>query len=202
MDLLLATHNPHKIREISEILNDHPVNIRTLRDYPELKEIPETGDSFEANALIKARACYQHTGLLSLADDSGLEVDVLNGAPGIYSARYAGIPHDYAANNRKLLNALNDIPEKQRTARFHCVLALVGTTDRRSYAEHCFHGVCEGLIIHELRGDHGFGYDPLFYIPELGKTMAELPPEIKNRISHRAHALKKFRNFWNEWAKQ
>ncbi len=195
MILLLATNNAHKIREISQILDGQPVTMRTLADYPELSEIPETGVTFEANALLKARTCYEHTGLLSLADDSGLEVDALNGDPGVHSAIYSGVPHDYAGNNRKLLKAMESIPAEQRTARFHCVLALVGQSDGREYSERCFHGVCEGMIISELRGARGFGYDPLFYIPRLQKTMAELGPDVKNQISHRADALKKFKSF-------
>lgn len=195
MILLLATNNAYKIREISQILEGLPVTLKTLADYPDLNDIPETGSTFEENALIKARACCEKTGLLSLSDDSGLEVDALNGEPGVHSARYSGAAHDYAGNNRKLLNELENIPAEQRTARFHCVLALVGKNPDETYAEKTFHGVCEGLIIGELRGKHGFGYDPLFYIPRFQKTMAELDPDVKNRISHRAEALNKFSTF-------
>ena len=193
--LLLATNNKHKISEISHILSGLPVELKTLSDYPALQDISEPGNSFEANALIKARTCYEHTGLLSMADDSGLEVDALNGEPGVHSARYSGVTHDYAGNNRKLLNELENIPSERRTARFHCVLALVGNYQDETYGEKTFHGLCEGLIISELRGCNGFGYDPLFYIPHLQKTMAELDPAVKNQISHRADALKKFRAF-------
>ncbi len=195
MILLLATNNKHKISEISHILNGLPVELKTLSDYPELHDIPETGDTFEENALIKARTCFERTGLLSLADDSGLEVDALNGEPGVHSARYSGVVHDYAGNNRKLLDEMESIPTERRTARFHCVIALVGTYQNETYDEKIFHGLCEGLIIGELRGGNGFGYDPLFYIPHLQKTMAELEPAVKNQVSHRADALKKFRCF-------
>ncbi len=195
MILLLATNNSHKIREISKILESLPVELKTLYDYPELNDIPETGDTFEANALIKARACYRHTGLLSLADDSGLEVDALNGEPGVHSARYSGIAHDYVGNNRKLMHEMKSVPAEKRAARFHCVLALVGKYREELYDEKTFHGLCEGMIIGELRGGNGFGYDPMFFIPSLNKTMAELDPVVKNQISHRGDALKKFRTF-------
>lgn len=195
MTFLLATNNAHKIREISQILDGQLVALKTLADYPELNDIPETGATFEENALIKARTCYEHTGLLSLADDSGLEVDALNGEPGVLSARFSGTPHDYTGNNRKLLKAMESIPADRRTARFHCVLALVGPFREEQRMERCFHGACEGIIIGELRGVNGFGYDPLFYIPHFQKTMAELDPIVKNQISHRADALKKFRAF-------
>jgi XTP/dITP diphosphohydrolase len=197
--ILLATNNQHKISEISQILIGLPVDLRTLAEYPELSDIPETGNTFEENALIKARACFDHTGLLSLADDSGLEVDALNGEPGVHSARYSGVPHDYAGNNRKLLDEMKDISAEQRTARFRCVIALVGKNREEEYFEHCFHGICEGMIIDQLRGTQGFGYDPLFFIPSLQKTMAELDPAVKNQISHRADALKKFKSYIESW---
>lgn len=198
LELLIATNNAHKLREIREILSGPTVTLRTVSEFPLLPEVIEDGDTFSENALKKSRACFQFTGLLSLADDSGLEVDALNGRPGVYSARYSGRTHDYPANNRKLLEELRSVPPDKRTARFHCVIALTGLNRAKQPVERLFHGTCEGIILSEERGANGFGYDPLFFLPEYGKTMAEIEPEQKNRISHRANALSKLRCFLNE----
>ncbi len=184
--IVFATRNAHKVKEVTEILGDLPIKILTLQEFPQIGEILETGKSFEENALIKARTAYQATGLLSMADDSGLEVDALNGAPGIYSARYAGEGHDYQANNKKLLEELRDVPPEKRTARFRCVVAIVGP-DVESTVE----GVIHGRIADKPRGHKGFGYDPIFIPEGYRQTFAQLGESIKNKISHRARAFQK-----------
>jgi XTP/dITP diphosphohydrolase len=182
--LVIATSNTHKLEEIIYILNGVFKEILSLKNFPELGPIRETGTSFRENALLKARTFYRHTGLLTLADDSGLEVDALKGAPGIYSARFAGREHDYAANNRKLLQELKNVPDEKREAQFRCVVAMVGENIDR-VAE----GIVPGHIIHEMRGSGGFGYDPLFIPNGFDRTYAELGESVKNRISHRAIAF-------------
>ena len=190
LKIVVATANAHKLKEIREILRDLPVEILSLADFPEIPPIEETGSTFHENALIKARTVYQMTGLLTLADDSGLEVDALNGAPGVYSARYSGREHDYAANNRKLMEEIRRIPPEERGAQFRCVVAIVGTK-----GEHIVEGVVRGHIIPELRGSGGFGYDPLFVPEGYQQTYAELGETVKNQISHRARAFRKAREF-------
>lgn len=188
--IVIASKNEGKIKEIKELLKDIPVEILSLRDFPNIPEIPETGTTFQENALIKARAVTTATGLIALADDSGLEVDYLKGFPGVYSARFAGPQSSDEANNKKLLKALEGVPFERRTGRFRCVIAVTTPKGLEFLSE----GICEGKIAFYPRGREGFGYDPLFYIPSLEKTFAELGPEIKNRISHRAQALQKVRN--------
>ncbi len=183
--LLIATSNAGKVREIKSMLERVPVSLISLADRPGLPEVVEDGCTFEDNARRKAEHYARLTGLLSLADDSGLEVDALGGAPGIYSARYAGIPGDDAANNARLLCALQDIPPQERTARFQCVVVLADSNGSLGVGR----GSIEGLILDAPRGCNGFGYDPLFYVSELGWTAAQLPSATKNRISHRARAL-------------
>jgi len=186
MQLLVATGNAGKLREIRKLFAEHPCQVLGLEDLPPVPEAVEDGASFAENAEKKARHYAQLTGLPTLADDSGLVVDALDGAPGIYSARYAGEKAGDAANNRKLLEALQGVPAVRRRAAFVCALALCepdGTCRQ-------FAGRLEGVILMEPRGDEGFGYDPLFLVPEYGKTLAELPLAIKNRISHRGQALK------------
>jgi len=180
--LVLASNNAHKIIEIERVLSPLGFQLRPLRDFPEIPDPPETGETFEANALQKAEFVFQHTGLLTLADDSGLEVDALNGAPGVYSKRYT--PEAIAeTNNAKLLTELSGI--QNRRARFVCALALVGE-DRNAV----WRGCVEGSIANELRGNQGFGYDPLFLPDERpGRSMAELSGEEKDAISHRGKAL-------------
>ncbi|MDI6710515.1 MAG: XTP/dITP diphosphatase [Bacillota bacterium] len=183
--LVLATRNAGKVRELASILGPLGVDVVSLADYPGLPEIPEEGETFEANAVFKAREVARLTGETALADDSGLDVDALGGAPGVHSARFAGEPKDDAANNAKLLRLLEGIPPEKRTARFRCVVALATPEGEVYTAE----GVSEGVILDKPRGENGFGYDPLFYVPSLGRTFAELDMDAKNRISHRGRAL-------------
>jgi XTP/dITP diphosphohydrolase len=183
--LVLATRNEGKVKEIAALLAPLGIEVVSLAAFPEIPEIPEDGDTFVENALAKARAVAARTGQLVMADDSGLEVDALNGAPGVHSARFAGEPRDDARNNQKLLRLLEGVPWEQRSARFRCVIALVTPGGMERVAE----GVCEGFIGYEPRGTGGFGYDPLFYVPEFDRTFAELDLDTKNRISHRGRAL-------------
>ena len=187
MKLVLATRNKGKIAEIKEILADfQAIELLSLADFPDLPKIEETGTTFKENAILKAKTIAKLTGYLTLADDSGLTVEYLNGAPGVYSARYAGENATDAENNAKLLKALEGVPWEKRKAAFVCVIALCWPQGECYTCE----GRCEGIIALEPKGNYGFGYDPLFYVPAYGKTMAELGPEIKNQISHRAMALK------------
>lgn len=185
MKLVLATKNEGKVREMTKLLAEQDVEVLSLADFPEIEEIVEDGETFRENAVIKATEVCMQTGLITLADDSGLEVDFLEGLPGVYSARFAGEGKDDSANNKKLLELLDGVPEEQRTARFKCAVAVADTDCFVYIAE----GTCAGFIAEEQRGDGGFGYDPLFYLPEHGKTFAELDLETKNKISHRARAL-------------
>lgn len=183
--LLVATNNPGKVQEYRELLAGLPVEITFPAEQGLALEVEESGATFTENAGIKALAFAQASGLLTLADDSGLEVDALNGAPGVRSARYAGPGANDIDRYRKLLSVLKDIPAEKRTARFRCVIALA----RPDGTIHTADGTCEGKIGYTPRGEHGFGYDPIFIVDgHGGKTMAELSPEIKNQISHRAQA--------------
>jgi XTP/dITP diphosphohydrolase len=184
--LVLATNNKDKIREIKDVLKDLPVEILTRDDFENFPDIEETGATLEDNALLKANGIAAFTNCASLADDSGLEVDYLNGAPGVYSSRYAGEDVTYADNNTKLLEALAGVPKEQRTARFRCVIAINwgdGTTD-------VCEGKAEGLISEEIGGKEGFGYDPVFFYPHKNKRFSEMTLEEKNGVSHRGLALK------------
>lgn len=187
--IVVATGNAHKLVEIEAILSEALPGTRfvALGQLGDFDDPEETGTTFAENALIKAHAAVAETGLAAVADDSGLVVDALDGAPGVYSARYAGVHGDDAANNAKLMRELADVPEAERTARFMSVVALV----RADGTELTGTGACEGHVGFEGRGEYGFGYDP-FFLPNdtPGKTMAELTPEEKNAISHRFHALK------------
>lgn len=182
--LVLASHNAGKLKELQAMLGTH-VKVRSIGEFSSV-EPEETGLSFVENAILKARNAARISGLPALADDSGLAVDYLGGAPGIYSARYADGKGD-AANNAKLLDALKDVPDGQRGARFVSVLALVRHAD--DPLPILCEGIWEGSILHEARGEHGFGYDPLFWVPESNCSSAELPPEQKNHLSHRARAM-------------
>jgi len=186
MKILLASKNRGKVRELQELLAEEDIEVLSLLDLPAWEEVEETGDTFAANALLKARAAVARTGLISLADDSGLEVDALNGAPGVKSARFAGEPADDARNNEKLLRLLAEVPDAERTGRFRCTLALVTPQGEEFLTE----GALEGRIMRHGRGSKGFGYDPLFFIPEIGRTMAELSTTQKNKLSHRAQAFR------------
>jgi len=185
MKVVLATSNRSKAAEIGRMLEGTGVEILSLASFPGVNLPPETGATMKENALIKARAASRATGLPALADDSGLEVDFLDGAPGVFSARYAGEGATDEDNWRKLLSELEGVPVEKRTARFRCALALVGLDAK----ELVFEGVLEGVITDGPRGENGFGYDPVFFIPEEGRTSAELSPDEKNRVSHRARAL-------------
>ena len=182
--LLIATHNPGKIREYQTLLADLPLLVTSLRAEGIVDDVEETGDTFAANARLKARAYAHQSGLWTWADDSGLEVDALDGRPGVYSARYAGPGATDRDRYQKVLAELQQYPERPRSARFWCVVAIASPDDEIFTAE----ASVEGEIIAAARGEHGFGYDPIFYLPDLGKTMAELPAEIKNQISHRGKA--------------
>jgi XTP/dITP diphosphohydrolase len=190
MKLLIATHNQHKLHEIRTILALPQLEIIGMDIFPDLPEVIEDGDTFEANAIKKATEVAAATGLLTMADDSGLEVDALDGAPGVYSARYAGEPSNDSANNRKLLAELKDITD--RTARFRCAIALVDPGKTTQTVD----GRCEGKIGFEPCGKYGFGYDPLFVPAGFTKTFAELSDSEKNSISHRGAALASARKSW------
>lgn len=191
--LLIATTNEHKIKEIAAIFAEAGITdweIIGLNNFPDYQPPEEDGQTFAENAMIKALAAAKMSGLLTLADDSGLTVEALNGEPGVYSARYAdaaGQTHDDAANRHKLLANMRDIPDGNRQAAFVCAAALATPEEEAFFLE----GRCEGEIAHEERGSNGFGYDCLFYLPQLGKTMAELDEEEKNAISHRGAAMRK-----------
>lgn len=182
--IILATANQGKAAEFAVLLAELDVQIQTLCDYPQIGEIIEDGDTFSANALIKAKTMAKATGLLAIADDSGLEVDVLGGAPGIYSARFAGEEKDDEKNIDKLLGLLAQTPDEDRGAQFCCAIAIV-TPEGEEYT---VQGICCGRILRERTGQGGFGYDPVFYVPEYTKTFAQLSMEEKNAISHRGKA--------------
>ncbi len=190
IDLLVATTNSGKFAEVRAFLAALPIRILSLRDLNNPPAVIEDGASFEANALKKARTLADFSGLLTLADDSGLEVDALGGAPGIFSARYCGVEGDDAENNRKLVRELAGIAQAQRTARFVCALALCAP---RSFgiSDWIVRASCEGLITRELTGGNGFGYDPLFFYPPFNKTFGEIDRKTKATVSHRGKALKK-----------
>ncbi len=184
---VLASGNPGKVREIGEILAEVGLEILPQSAYG-VPEVEETGLSFVENAILKARNAAHHTGLPALADDSGLEVDALDGAPGIYSARYAGEGASDRRNLQKLLDALSRIPDAPRTARFQCIMVYM--RHAADPAPLICQGTWEGRILHQPRGTGGFGYDPVFLVPELGRSAAELEAGVKNRLSHRGKALR------------
>jgi XTP/dITP diphosphohydrolase len=188
-ELVLATRNRHKGEELAVLLGDLGIRICTLDEFPDAPDVVEDGATCEANAIKKAIAIARATGLPAVADDTGLEVDALEGRPGVYAARYAGEAATYEDNCRKLLRELATVPQKQRTARFLTVAAIAMPAGNVRVT----HGMLEGLITEAATGDRGFGYDPVFLVPELGKTLAELTAEQKNRVSHRAKAFVKLR---------
>lgn len=197
--IVLATKNKGKVAELAALLQDFHLEVRDLAAYPQIGDIPETGSTFAENSLIKARAVAQATGLIALADDSGLVVDALGGAPGVYSARYAD-PADPGSsqddrNNRKLLAALADVPDGQRAARFVSVVAAAAPTGETL----TFEGTWEGRVGREPQGENGFGYDPLFIDPESGLTAAQMSRQVKNGRSHRAKALARLLEAWPEF---
>ena len=187
MKIILATQNMGKIRELQALLVDEKIEVLSLRDIPDWEDVEENGGTFADNAAIKAREAVKRTGLISLADDSGLEVDALGGAPGVYSARYAGETKNDERNIDKLLHVLETIPEDKRTARFRCALVMATPSGEEYLTE----GAVEGRILTQRRGCDGFGYDPVFYLSEFARTMAELSMTEKNTLSHRAQAFRK-----------
>lgn len=187
--LVLATRNEGKIQEVRQLLAGLDLEVVDLSAYPDAPQVPEDGETFAENAREKALATAAHTREWALADDSGLEVDALKGAPGVHSARYAGHHGDDEGNIKKLLAELRDVPGDRRTARFFCALALASPDGALITAE----GECRGRIGYGPKGANGFGYDPVFFVPAYGRMMAELSDEEKNRISHRGRALLKMR---------
>lgn len=185
--LLIATTNKKKGGEMAQILQaaDLGIEFVTLADYPDAPEVEETGVTFMENAFLKADAAVDLTGLVSIADDGGLCIDALDGQPGVYSHRFLGADTPFPEKMRQILEMMKDVPEEKRTCRFQCAV-VVAVPDGRRFE--CM-GICEGRIAHEMRGEHGFGYDPIFLVPELGRHMAELTPEEKHKISHRGKAL-------------
>ena len=188
--VIVATKNAGKAKEFEHIFNQYNVVVKSLLDFEGIEEIVEDGQTFEENALIKARAIAKQFNQVVIADDSGLEVDALDGRPGVYSARYAGEGRNDQANIEKVLSELEGVPTQNRSARFVCALALVTPEGQ----EVVVRGTCEGQILSECVGSEGFGYDPIFYLPQLGKTMAQIPKSQKNVLSHRAEAFKKLQD--------
>ncbi len=199
--IVLASGNKGKIAEIQAILQQQAIEVISQSQF-KVTEADETGSTFVENAIIKARHAAEISQLPAIADDSGLEVDALNGQPGVHSARYAGLPSDDQRNTDKLLQALADVSEAQRSARFHCVMVFMAHAKDPSPL--IAHGVWEGRIAFEKSGNNGFGYDPVFYIPQLNSVSAALEPAIKNQLSHRAQALKQLMpqisNYFNKQA--
>lgn len=193
--IIIATKNKGKAKEFKSIFEKQGYTIKTLLDFPEIGDIAETGTTFSENAFQKASVLSNRLNTIVLADDSGLVVDALDGRPGIYSARYGGEHGNDEKNNRKLLEELKHIPLEERNAHFHCTLALVGPNKKPLLVD----GQVSGRILDQPKGENGFGYDPLFFIPVLDKTMAELTPQEKNKISHRARAIKKLQEELDNW---
>ncbi|MDW0118133.1 XTP/dITP diphosphatase [Sporosarcina thermotolerans] len=184
--ILIATNNKGKAKDFEALFNPYNIEVLTLNDLEQDIDVEETGVTFEENAILKAETVSKLLGITVISDDSGLEIDKLNGAPGVYSARYAGAVKSDEANIEKVLTELQGVPEAKRTARFRCVLAVAGPGQETV----TFSGSCEGVILEEKRGTNGFGYDPIFFNPEMDRSMAELSPEEKGRISHRGAALR------------
>jgi XTP/dITP diphosphohydrolase len=188
LKLIIATHNNDKEKELKSVLDDFPVEVMSLDQFPEIGEIEETGSTLYENAKLKAVTVNKITNIPCLGDDTGLEVDALSGAPGVYSSRYAGENVSYENNVTKLLRELRSTPSDKRTARFRTIIFYTDG-DRELYTQ----GEIQGVITENPRGTNGFGYDPVFYIPEVKKTMAELTSAEKNKLSHRGQAMRKFR---------
>ncbi|SFA39017.1 XTP/dITP diphosphohydrolase [Parageobacillus thermantarcticus] len=192
--VIIATKNAGKAREFQELLTKKGVEVKSLLDFPNCPDVEETGNTFAENAILKAEAMAHYFQTIVIADDSGLAIDALHGRPGVYSARYAGEEKDDQKNIAKVLEELKGVPFEKRTARFHCALAVAAPGRRTTVVE----ATCEGYITEAPKGENGFGYDPIFFVPQKGKTMAELSKEEKNQISHRAKALAKLEKQWDE----
>lgn len=186
-EVIIATKNQGKAKEFAAIFTPRGYIVRTLLDFPDIADVEETGQTFEENAILKAEVVSRQLRKMVISDDSGLIIDALGGKPGIYSARYAGENKDDQANINKVLKELAGVPLEKRTARFYCALALAAPGQKTITVS----GTCEGHILEEQRGSNGFGYDPLFFVAEKGLSMAEMSASYKNKISHRANALKK-----------
>lgn len=200
MRLLVATRNPGKVRELARLFASlEGVELVGLDRFGQLADVVEDADTFEGNAIEKARELARLTGLPTVADDSGIEVDALGGAPGVHSARYAGAHGDDEANNAKLIEALRDVDDARRTARFRCALAFADPRGPLGERVHVEHGVVEGSVLRAPRGEGGFGYDPLFLLRGDTRTTAELSAEEKNAISHRAEAARKMCAFLRDY---
>ncbi|MGN1402514.1 MAG: XTP/dITP diphosphatase [Bacillus sp. (in: firmicutes)] len=188
-DLIIATANKGKAKEFEAMFAPLGFRVLTLHDLEGAEDVEETGTTFAENAILKAEALSKQFNTMAIADDSGLMIDALDGRPGVYSARYAGEAKNDQANMDKVLEELKDVPEEKRTAQFHCTLAVA----RPGQETMTVSGTLDGRILTERQGNNGFGYDPIFYVPEAGKTTAEMEPAEKNAISHRANALKKLK---------
>ncbi|RWR11110.1 XTP/dITP diphosphatase [Siminovitchia fortis] len=184
--VIIATKNKGKAKEFERLFSKYGMEVKTLIDFPDVPDIEETGETFEENAIIKAEAIAKLANSIVVADDSGLAIDALGGRPGVYSARYAGAEKNDEDNIDKVLSEMEAVNEEERTARFYCALAVAGP----DFETITVNGTCEGMILNERRGSEGFGYDPIFYVPSEGKTMAEMSPKRKNELSHRAAAMK------------
>ena len=197
--ILIGTHNLNKVKEITSLLVELPVQIKTLNDFPDIVPVDETGNTLEENAELKAKTYAKKTNLITIADDTGLEVHALNGAPGVRSARYAGENCSYSDNNNKLIQELKGKNETERNAKFRCVIACYDPEKKRMELAD---GTIEGKIIDTLQGQHGFGYDPIFFVTSIKKTLAELSLKEKNTLSHRAQALQKAKIILKQWLTQ
>ncbi|RYL93842.1 XTP/dITP diphosphatase [Sporolactobacillus sp. THM7-4] len=193
--VVIASNNQGKIKEIKALLADFDVDIRSLKDLGVDINVPETGTTFQENARLKAETLSNQLNMITIADDSGLVVDALNGEPGIFSARYSGPEKNSEKNIKKLLSRLDGVPPEKRTAHFVCVIALSQPGKTTCFAQ----GRCDGMITTEKRGQNGFGYDPVFLVPDKHLTFAEMGEKDKNEISHRARALQQLRDNWRNW---
>ncbi|WAA10223.1 XTP/dITP diphosphatase [Fervidibacillus albus] len=193
-EIIIATKNPGKAKEFEKIFNPYGIRVKTLLDFPDAPDIAETGKTFAENAILKAEGISNLLNKPVIADDSGLTIDALNGRPGIYSARYAGEEKSDEKNIEKVLYELKDVVYEDRTAQFRCTIA-VNIPGENSFT---VEGICHGIILSEKRGTGGFGYDPIFYYPEKGKTFAELSAEEKNAISHRGRAIQNLKKWFTE----
>ncbi|WP_428909313.1 XTP/dITP diphosphatase [Niallia sp. Krafla_26] len=194
-NIIIATKNAGKAKDFEQIFQPYGVKVKTLLDFPKIEDVEETGETFEENAILKAEAISKKFNEMVIADDSGVMIDALDGRPGVYSARYAGEEKNDEANNEKVLKELANVPEKDRGAQFYCAIAVA----QPGKPTITVNGICEGSILFEGKGTNGFGYDPIFFVTSMGKSMAELTPEEKNTISHRASAMKKLEDQLTEF---